>query len=482
MVVTIGPEEHAKATKTLEIMQVRSFKSGRLIDARTFIERPLYSRLIRVRTKLKEALHRHETRLACAICAVPVYLVAKTEKNFYFRHAKEDGSCPAVTRSALTVDEINAIKYLGARESPAHIETKSFIERSLKADPAFSDIQTEKRWKSKRRPSDYRQPDVQAHFRQTRVAFEVQLSTTFLNVVVGRREFYRGEKAMLIWIVRRFDPEDRRLTIDDLLFNNNSNILVVDNETVRLSAEQSAFMARCWYREPYLEQGQVQHRWSNTLVKVRDMTFDVAGQRAFGFDVQGRTSELFAELAKRAAAEHERRLDPARSHFFSFCERWTNDRDYFELEDDYLDAIGPLEALDVAMPRSLAEASLFRGQVLALRSIEVGKPVGFRYDKLVQVLHTMAESYKDFLYYVGYALNIWSRHELVASQDPRGRWAERRETIKAAMTAGDPVYAPTMEWAGTFPILFPALAAVPKWAAAMVLPAPPSSLALGASK
>lgn len=74
MVVTIGPEEHAKATKTLEIMQVRSFKFGGLIDARTFIERPLYSRLIRVRTKLKEALNRHETRLACTICAVPVYL------------------------------------------------------------------------------------------------------------------------------------------------------------------------------------------------------------------------------------------------------------------------------------------------------------------------------------------------------------------------------------------------------------------------
>lgn len=82
---------------------MRSFKSGRLIDARTFIERPLYSRLIRVRTKLKEALNRHETRLACTSCAVPVYLVAKTKNNFHFRHAKEDGSCPAVTRSALMV-------------------------------------------------------------------------------------------------------------------------------------------------------------------------------------------------------------------------------------------------------------------------------------------------------------------------------------------------------------------------------------------
>ena len=49
---------------------------------------------------------------------------------------------------------------------------------------------------------------------------------------------------MLIRILRRFDPENRRLAVDNLLSNNNSNILVVNNETVRLSEEQSAFLGQ----------------------------------------------------------------------------------------------------------------------------------------------------------------------------------------------------------------------------------------------
>jgi hypothetical protein len=463
MVVTIDPEKHARATKKLEIKQIRSFVSGRIVDARKFIERPAYGRLVRIRSILQESRSRKKVRITCSICGVPVYLVAKTQKDFYFRHTLEDGKCPAVTRSKLSLSEINAMKYLGARESPAHIQTKEFIERCLRADPAFAEIQMEKRWNSKERASTYRQPDVQARLGATRVAFEVQLSTTFLHVVVDRREFYRAESAMLIWVLRRFDPEDRRLTIDDLLFNNNSNILVVDAETVRLSEEQSAFIARCWYREPYLDQGQVQNRWSCELVRVRDMTFDVSGQRAFSFDVQGGKIELHAELKRQAELERQKQLDRARDTFFRFCERWTTDRDYFELEYEYREAIEPLVQLHVAMPRLLAEASTFGRQVLALRSIELGRPVGFRYDKLVQVLHTMAESYKDFLYYIGYALNIYKRNELVASQDPNRKWANRRDAIRWAMERGDNDYAPTMDWAATFVVLFPALAVIPKW-------------------
>ncbi|MDP2376004.1 DUF6035 family protein [Reyranella sp.] len=465
MVVTIDPEKHARAAKRLEIKEVRSFVSGRIIDSRKFIERPTYYRLIRARSKLQEARHRKKVRITCAICGVPVYLVARTTRDFYFRHTLEDGKCPAVTRSKLTADEIKAMKYLGARESPAHKQTKEFIEQSLKVDAAFSNILAEKRWSSKDRKATYRQPDVQARLGEMRIAFEVQLSTTFLSVVVGRREFYRSENAMLIWVLRRFDPADRRLTIDDLLFNNNSNILVVDDETVKLSEEQSAFVARCWYREPHLDEDEVRHRWSSKLVKVREMTFNVEEQQAFGFDVQSRKRELHRELEQQVERERQKPLDDAREAFFRFCEYRTNHTDYETLEIDFDDSTEPLRELGVPMPRSVSEAATFIQHVLVLRSIQLGKPVGYRYNKLVQVLHTMAESYKDFLYFVGYALNIYGCNKLVAEQDSNGKWAKKCEAIRMAMKDRDPAYEPTMEWAKTFPILFPALAGIPKWAA-----------------
>lgn len=61
---------------------------------------------------------------------------------------------------------------------------------------SFSQIQVETRWKSGARASSYRQPDVQAHFGTTRVAFEIQLSMICLSVVVGRCEFYLRENAI----------------------------------------------------------------------------------------------------------------------------------------------------------------------------------------------------------------------------------------------------------------------------------------------
>lgn len=169
MVVTIDPEKRARATKKLEIMEVRSFHSGRVTDTRKSIERPIYDRLVCVCGKLQEARDRKKVRI---ICGVPVYLVAKTGKVFLFRHTLKDGKCPAVTRSKLTADEIRVMKYLGAREGPAHIQTKEFVERSLKSDAAFPDIQLEKRWRSKNRNATYRQPDVQAQFGKMRVAFD----------------------------------------------------------------------------------------------------------------------------------------------------------------------------------------------------------------------------------------------------------------------------------------------------------------------
>lgn len=465
MVVTIDPEKRGRATKSLAIAEVRSHRTGRIIDARRFIERPTYGCLIRVRSILQEERYKKKVRITCAICGVPVYLVAKTLKDFYFRHAFEDGRCPAVTRSKLTLDQIKAMKYLGARESHVHKETKKFIERSMKADEAFSDIVVEKNWKSSSDPKSRRQPDVQAKFGKMRIAFEVQLSTTFLSVVVGRREFYRGENAMLIWVLRRFDPEDRRLTVDDILFSNNSNILVVDEETVRKSEEQKTFIARGWYREPYLEGGAIRYRWSNSEVAVRDMTFDVAGQRAFHFDAQGRKVELLNELEALAEQEWEKVLEGPRKAFFAFCEGWTGDRDYFEAEDEYFEAIEPFVELGLEMPDSLSAASGLIRRVLALRSIELGKPVGYRYDKLIQVLHTMADSYKSFLYFIGYALKIYGRNGLIEEQDLNRRWKKKTRAIAKAMAAKDPDYHADLEWGAVYRVLFPALAVIPKWVA-----------------
>jgi hypothetical protein len=208
---TIDPAHRATAATQLGIEQVRSCRSGRLIDVREFIERQTYAGFIQCRALVKAGIHRGTPRFICSSCNIPVYLVAHTVKTFYFRHTIEDGSCPAQTRSPFSREQINAMKYLGARESDAHKRMKGLLARSLNGDAAMTDVRIEETWRSESNPSAYKRPDVQARFGDIRLALEVQLSTTFLDVVVSRREFYRDDKAMLLWVMQRFSPDYRRL-------------------------------------------------------------------------------------------------------------------------------------------------------------------------------------------------------------------------------------------------------------------------------
>ncbi len=186
---------------------------------------PCSSEFVRCRNLIKEGVQRGNPRLICANCATAVYAVAQTEKSFFFRHSKEDGSCPAFTRSPYSARQITAMKYLGARESEAHKRMMLRLVQSLEADSSFADIKLERTWRSMNDASAYKRPDVQVQRGDVRIALEVQLSTTFLEVVVSRREFYRDEQAMLLWVLPRFNPDYRRLTDDDVFFSNNSNMV-----------------------------------------------------------------------------------------------------------------------------------------------------------------------------------------------------------------------------------------------------------------
>lgn len=186
-----------------EIEEVLDLHSGDFIPANEAIGSD-YSKVIRLRMDLRTAIERHNPLYACPLCGIPVYLVCRKEaRRFFFRHELEDGRCPARTKGALSEDEINARKYNGAKESWAHARMKEIIADSLAADSRFSEIAIEKVWKGVDR-GKWCKPDVQATFNGMRVAFEVQLSTTFLRVIAQRREFYLREGGMLFWIFRTF--------------------------------------------------------------------------------------------------------------------------------------------------------------------------------------------------------------------------------------------------------------------------------------
>ena len=182
------------AVERPEIPEVLNLETGEYSTLQQVVSTD-FSDVIQLRAEIKLAQLRGEPLFVCSECSVPVNLLMHpTSRCFYFKHTLEDGRCSAVTRGNLTQEEINARKYNGAKESRLHQRMKQLLVSSLQADSRFHKIETEERWTDTTN-GQWRKPDVRAIYTDDQgmripVVFEVQLSTTFLDVIVERREFY----------------------------------------------------------------------------------------------------------------------------------------------------------------------------------------------------------------------------------------------------------------------------------------------------
>ncbi|GLI99539.1 DUF6035 family protein [Sphingobium sp. BS19] len=442
--VTVDPRERATPVDDPAIIEARSRRTGRLLDAKRLIRSFDYAAAIRLRGILKDAASRGRPRLVCPMCGVTLFLASSMRKNFYLRHRSEDGSCPAVTHSGLTEPEMRAMKYRGAQESDAHLRTKELLVHSLAADPGFSDVRVEATWRASEGLVGLRRPDVSARCGDLRAAFEVQLSTTFLDVVLGRKRFYREEGAALVWILPSFDPSYRRMTTDDILFGNNSNILVVDEATVAASIAASQLIVRVWHRQPRIDGEHVVDDWVERLVAWSDLLIDIDRQTVCAFDFAAAESAAISELgrlreqqkaaeeaARRAAAgASERKL---RTEIFEWAlaedrvddlvgyyQRWT------ELNYDLVAYCADLLSTpsDVRVPIRM---------VKVIETAKAGKPVGFGYDTLVEVAHHLFHQRPELLMGFGYLLRAYGHHHLLAKQDASGKWAGKVSANRVAM-------------------------------------------------
>lgn len=283
-----------------EIDEVINLETGIISPSREVIGSD-YDRLEKLRMELAEANAAGDSLYACPICMVGIYLSCrrKDEKRFFFKHRTENGNCPAITRGELSKDEMLARKYNAAKESRAHIRLKEIIADSLQRDPNFSEVESEKIWRGMDR-SKWRKPDVQALWKgEIRIAFEIQLSTTFLHVIAERRNFYRQEGGLLCWIFRVFDESEARMTQDDIFHNNNRNLFLASEETLKTSIAEGALMLDCHWLEPAAVGGEVVEAWRHARAPFSELSLDQAEQRVFYRDCDG----LKAGLARDAGEE-----------------------------------------------------------------------------------------------------------------------------------------------------------------------------------
>lgn len=461
LAITESALAEARAVADPAIVEVIDLDTGELVDAVRFITAHLYQDLIEERGRIVARMMAGSPRFVCSICQVPVYLVSRPEEHiFYFRHRHEDGSCPAQTRSPLSLDEICARKYHGLRESEPHKAIKALILRSLDADPTFSKVAPERNWRSSDGSRAFRRPDVQAEHPSGRVAVEVQLSTTFLSVVVGRREFYRGEGALLLWVFGGFDPAYRLLTTDDLLFSNNSNVFVIDEETTRISEDRRSFHLRCHYRRPVREGNRVTDRWEERLAAFAELTQDREGQRVFALDYAAEEAALHSEIEAEAVRWAEARERADREDFLDFFRVYGRGfRHTPETHTVWAGLRERLAARGVELPPYPDLDPEAAAMVTALYSAREGAPVVWKFGKLVQVAHQLAENHPRQLLAFGHAVKVYDRRRQIVEEDGKGRWRGRSASIAVRMREHDPEFLPDVQLMPLMRFLFPEVAA-----------------------
>ena len=410
------------------------------------------------RVALENDLIEGRERFVCPDCDQAMVLRSvpthdKTEDRFYFRHRLDNGECSG--RKDLSPAAICARKFAHAKEGAQHKVLKRLIEDSLAADPRFSNTQTETRWKDVDGVR-WRQPDVQSVWQEQRVAFEVQLSTTFLHVIVERMSFYRRNAGVLLWLFRDLDPSEFKLAEDDIFYSNNRNAFRVGLDTLERSRQEGRFVLHCVWHEPHLDaRGVLEDRQSEALVGFDELTFDISPSgvpRAFYFDYAG---ELTAAHEKRErdrqqaiAAQDQALREDLENAVLSFSKLNDGNAEWqalrrrfkvrgFELPEKLYSDAGPFYLLQAAY------------------SAKHGRPVACGIKNLMGLANSLFNLHKDTLWVFAVMLDHFGHGETMMDQGNKQLWLEKRNQCREGWFHGDPAFESNRRYDPLLAFLFP---------------------------
>jgi hypothetical protein len=235
------------------------------------------------------------------------------------------------------------------------------------------------------------------------------------------------------------------MTTDDLLFSNNSNIVVVDEETTRISEETHTFHMRCFYRHPFREGSEIREKWEGEIVRFADLTLDVAGQRAYFFDYQAeeqRIQETAAAALRAQFFDFWKIMTPHCDGSPESLARWNEVRKTFTEHG-------------LSLPDHPSGSGNFRSMIHGLLSALKGEPAGWRFDTLIQVAHHLSVDHPQNLLAFGYALEMSGHRATLATQDTSGKWSRKRKNIWKEILNREPDFLPDPQWIPAMSFLFP---------------------------
>jgi competence CoiA-like predicted nuclease len=418
------------------VQDVLNLRNGKNINAEVFFSRT-ENEIFADRRTLEEAAQRNEKTLVCAICRQALKIRGNRDgrHSIHFAHLYDSGDCPIKTGKKYSADEILRMKYNGAKESDLHIQLKNAIADTIRRDNRFSNIDVDKTFRTEGLLKEWKRPDVAAVFDGKRIVFEVQLSTTFLSVIVQRELFYLRNNTFIMWIFNEFetDIDAQRFTEKDIIYSNNHNAFLVNDETLMLSQEAGKFMLYCYYQRPLPDERLV---WEKNLISFDDITFDHQTYKVYYFDTNREREQLKAEALRQQSQDFEK--------------FWLNRQnlDYEEKRDGLLKFQAILKNKNIIF--DCYDDSL--AKILdALFTLKYKRMIGYDFKNYISLANNILEYRKPYGELFLRALKHFKIARTVLVEDKKGTFLKKVDNLRSQQIQENETYD------SLFKLLFPGL-------------------------
>ena len=367
----------------------------------------------KLRRSVEERIQENDCLYLCLYCKQPVAISPLFNHNsnnhsFYFRHLKDSEECEIKTNSGFSKKEILALKFNGAKESKAHLELKNYIRFYLSSDLNFKDVTDRERIvRDVENPSKWKRPDVAATYKNKPIIFEIQLSTTFLDVIVAREKFYLKNDITIMWIFKDFKPDSARAAEKDIYFDNHTNVFSVDEKSRKKTLESGKLHFTCHYIKTFFDSklGDYSDIWTEELITFDDLQIDDQTKKPF-FKKYDRSNLRDKEVVK------------AQNKFENFIRNFADKSDSRDM-NKILAKLGLLK--DNWLEYKIITLSR------ALLSVKVGKVLfSNQENKWTWLVNTIWVNNIDHWLVFLYAVKEYGRTELVFGNNPKIK-AKRKE-------------------------------------------------------
>ena len=244
--------------------------------------------------ELRHAIQRNEKQFYCGFCGKELTIrggEGRNKQRLHFRHKYKNlhGSCIYTDGDTETRRQIERKKFADKEEGELHRTLKFTLANSLETHYG-ADIRIEQY-------IIHRRPDIRAIFPDKDVVVEVQITSTFLDVILGRQDFYVEHNMYLLWVVNEFKPE--LFHQKDILYSNKeNNVFVFDGEAREKTEDEGILYLKCYHKSYYCNtNGDIMLRPGFTceLITFDDLIFNPTDYSVYYFDIDENKKQCEAE-------------------------------------------------------------------------------------------------------------------------------------------------------------------------------------------